>query len=75
MQSWWANLRGKEDPNTILGHTGKKYSKDHILALEDINLDVLSGEVVGIIHSALTNYENIAISNCHNLYIRKNSLF
>ena len=41
MQSWWANLRGKEDPNTILGHTGKKYSKDHILALGSDCLDSL----------------------------------
>ena len=33
MQSWWATARGKEDPNTMLGHAGSRFSKDYIFAL------------------------------------------
>ena len=52
LQSWWARLRGKEDPNSILGNSD--FSKngtnaDRILALEDINLKVKQGERLGII--------------------------
>ena len=36
MQSWWANFCGKEDPNTILGHTGNRSSKGYILALNNM---------------------------------------
>lgn len=48
IQSWWAKLRGHEDPNTKIG------SKQHLrnkrfLALDDINLEIAQGEVVGII--------------------------
>jgi lipopolysaccharide transport system ATP-binding protein len=49
LQSWWANVRGKEDPNSLIGHSGNGQVKDHILALSDINLDVRDGEVLGII--------------------------
>lgn len=48
LQSWWARMRGKEDPNTKIG------SKQHVRnerfwALDDINLEVKKGEAVGII--------------------------
>jgi len=49
LQSWWANLRSKEDPNTLIGYSDKEAATDNILALNDINLDVKEGEVLGII--------------------------
>ncbi len=51
MQSWWANLRGKEDPNSLIGNFGKNKIRDQILALKEINLEVKEGEVLGIIGS------------------------
>ena len=49
LQSWWATARGKEDPNSLIGHSSNGQAKDHILALKDINLEVKEGEVLGII--------------------------
>jgi len=49
MQSWWATVRGKEDPNTVIGQNGKRKARDQILALNDINLEIREGEVLGII--------------------------
>ncbi|MBT3879454.1 MAG: ABC transporter ATP-binding protein, partial [Candidatus Scalindua sp.] len=49
MQSWWAMVRGKEDPNTLIGHKRNNSTEDHILALDDINLEVKNGDVFGII--------------------------
>ena len=52
LQTWWAKARGKEDPNSMLfsenqSRDGK--APDHILALNDINLEVKRGERLGII--------------------------
>lgn len=49
LQSWWATVRGLEDPNSIIGHGVNKRIKDHILVLNNINLEVKDGEVLGII--------------------------
>jgi len=49
LQSWWAKIRGKPDPNSLLSMGGVKEKKERILALENINLEVKSGEVLGII--------------------------
>ena len=52
LQSWWARLWKKEDPNTKIGINQDIYSKNEIfLALDGINLDVYKGEVLGIIGS------------------------
>ena len=51
MESWWARLHGKPDPNSIIGHYNESpnlYS-DRILALNGINLEVKQGEKLGII--------------------------
>lgn len=48
LQSWWANVRGKEDPNTIIGEEGKK-KKGDFWALNGIDLDVYKGERLGVI--------------------------
>lgn len=48
LQSWWAKVRGKEDPNSKIG--AKVYAKNEkFLALDGINLEVKKGEAIGII--------------------------
>lgn len=49
LQSWWAKVRGKEDPNSLLGSTNVDSSSDRIISLNNINLEVKEGEVLGII--------------------------
>jgi lipopolysaccharide transport system ATP-binding protein len=49
LQSWWAKMRGKPDPNSLLGVVNPNQSKERILALKDINLEINNGEVLGII--------------------------
>lgn len=48
IQSWIANLRGKEDPNSKIG-SNKEKKGQHFLALDNINLKVHKGERLGII--------------------------
>ena len=49
--SWWAKIMSRPDPNSILGQSNEKPigSTDHILALNNINLEVKQGERLGII--------------------------
>jgi len=52
LQSWWAKVRGKEDPNSkipMLKGQEKQIEGDRFWALRDINLEVKKGEVLGII--------------------------
>uniref|UniRef100_UPI00405774E3 ABC transporter ATP-binding protein n=1 Tax=Candidatus Electronema sp. TaxID=2698783 RepID=UPI00405774E3 len=53
LQSWWARVRGKEDPNSkiqpILAGQEKQIEGDRFWALRDINLEVKEGEILGII--------------------------
>ncbi len=53
MQSWFAKMRGKQDPNEKISLGKKNYRKkingDHFWALEDINLEINQGDVLGII--------------------------
>ena len=50
LQSFWAKIRGYQDPNSIIGNEsiGINY-KRNILALKNVNLEVKKGEVLGII--------------------------
>lgn len=48
LQSWWARLRGKEDPNTRIG-TDQRLSGQTFMALNGIDLTVYKGEALGII--------------------------
>ena len=48
LQSWWAGLRGKEDPNSKIGSSKVEYGKE-FYALNGINFEVKKGEAVGII--------------------------
>jgi len=51
LQSWVARMRGLEDPNSLVvdGGTSKAATGDRFLALREINLDVVQGEMLGII--------------------------
>ncbi len=51
LQSWWARLRGKEDPNLPVDYPalGGNERTDRIWALCDVSLDVKDGETLGII--------------------------
>ena len=55
LQSWWAKVLGREDPNSLIGSGANLVVNNdgtvtaYILALNDINLDVKDGEVLGII--------------------------
>lgn len=47
LQSWWAKLRKKEDPNLKIGEAAVE--KKEFWALNGINLEVKKGETLGII--------------------------
>ena len=46
LQSWWAKVRGKEDPNSKIGSS--RISGETLMALNGINLTIYKGERVGI---------------------------
>ena len=48
LQSWWARLRGKEDPNTIIG-SQQRLVGETFMALNGIDLTIRRGEAIGII--------------------------
>lgn len=48
LQSWWARIRGKEDPNTKIGDEVDT-KKGSFMALDGINFEVRKGERLGII--------------------------
>ena len=48
LQSWWARLRHKEDPNTKIDDNSRLYGQT-FMALNGIDLTIYKGEAVGII--------------------------
>ncbi len=48
LQSWWARVRGKEDPNLKIGQDQRLVGKS-FMALNGIDLTVYKGEALGII--------------------------
>ena len=48
LQSWWARVRGKEDPNTVIG-TDQRLFGQTFMALNGVDLTVCQGEALGII--------------------------
>lgn len=49
LQTWWARMRGREDPNSLLGSRQGGSSKTNLLALDHIDLEIADGEVLGIV--------------------------
>lgn len=52
LNRWWAKIRGKEDPYSIVGQLNdrnKRAESDFVWALNDINFSVNKGDVLGII--------------------------
>lgn len=50
LQSWWARVRGKEDPNTKIGQKERLVGQS-FMALNGIDLTIYKGEALGIIGS------------------------
>lgn len=49
LQSFWAKIRRKDDPNSKIGETEKGQKGDRFLALDDVSFTVNKGEALGII--------------------------
>ncbi len=50
VESWWAKVRGKEDPNSVIGED-KRSNGTVFMALNGVDLTIYKGEAVGIIGS------------------------
>jgi ABC-type polysaccharide/polyol phosphate transport system ATPase subunit len=48
LQSWWARVRGKEDPNSKIGENQRSNGKT-FMALNGVDITIYKGEAVGII--------------------------
>ncbi len=48
LQSWWARVRGKEDPNSKIGTDMRSYGKT-FMALNGVDITIKKGEAIGII--------------------------
>ena len=51
MQRVLAEFQGKPDPNSIIGNSDQGKTKDRLLALNNVNLDIQEGERLAIIGS------------------------
>ena len=51
LQRFFAEIQGKPDPNSIIGSNTNKKTKNRLLALNDINLEIKDGERLAIIGS------------------------
>ena len=49
LQTWMARIRGKEDPNSILGSDQRVNIGERFLALDNVSFEVKKGEALGII--------------------------
>jgi lipopolysaccharide transport system ATP-binding protein len=52
LNRWWAKIRGQEDPYLKIGEKNIQWStgnSEYVWALKDINLDIMPGDVLGIV--------------------------
>jgi len=52
LQSWWAKVRGKPDPNALVfadATPGKKNLNQRFKALDEVSLTVKKGDIIGVI--------------------------
>ena len=49
LQSWWARVRGHEDPNAPIFQRHARVENGTCWALQDVSFEIGQGEVVGII--------------------------
>ncbi|MCP4112650.1 MAG: ABC transporter ATP-binding protein [Desulfobacteraceae bacterium] len=50
LQSWWARVRGKDDPNSPLAEESpERIEGDRLWALQNVSFEVKQGEILGII--------------------------
>ncbi|MFZ5754576.1 MAG: ABC transporter ATP-binding protein [Bacillota bacterium] len=49
MQSWWARLRGLEDPNQKIGVSSNRGPNVRFNALEDVSFSICQGDILGIV--------------------------
>lgn len=49
LQTFWAKIRHKEDPNAKIGESEKGKKGDRFLALDGVSFEVKKGEAIGII--------------------------
>ena len=64
LQSWWARVRGKEDPNTVIG-TDQRLVGQTFMALNGIDLTVYKGEALGIIGANGAGKSTLLKLLCH----------
>ena len=55
LQRFYAGIRGKPDPNSIIGNEIEKNSKNRILALNNINLKIQEGERLALMDKWCVN--------------------
>ncbi len=48
LQTWWARMLGKEDPNSIIGQS-ERLNGERFMALNGINMTVYKGDTLGLI--------------------------
>ena len=51
LQSWWARIHGREDPNSKIGEHKERLVGQTFMALNGIDLTIYKGEALGIIGS------------------------
>ena len=49
LNSWFARIRGKEDPNTKIGTDYKKVQNQSFMALDNVSLNVDRGDALAVI--------------------------
>ena len=48
LQSYWAKLLKKDDPNSMIGKIPEDFDKKNILALNNLNLNIKEGEIFAL---------------------------